>query len=201
MNYGAMSRVTPFDAYKRYLSYRMHFTTDNYDYVKYNGKVNAKESSFEVRKDKYFFYKLSKHKDLDGFLIANMLNAENHKTWVGELVQGDDADQIYADWLKRQQSLAYVFENDINKMDDDYNSNIIVPENGLPKLYQLIVRRDISLETAVILNKLTPYSNYWNMKKIDPYIWPDIHKKLVKYTPFVQFDKDRFRKIALKRFA
>jgi hypothetical protein len=55
--------MTPFESYTTFLALKNHFTTDSYDYIKYNGKVGAKPSSFDVRKDKYQFYKLSKHKD------------------------------------------------------------------------------------------------------------------------------------------
>ncbi len=43
--------MTPFESYKTFLAVKSHFTTDNYDYVKYNGKVTASASSFETRKD------------------------------------------------------------------------------------------------------------------------------------------------------
>ena len=48
-----------FNAYKLYLAVKNHFTT-NYDFFKYNGKVNAKEDSFLKRRDKFFFAKLQR---------------------------------------------------------------------------------------------------------------------------------------------
>ena len=67
--------MTPFESYKTFLAVKSHFTT-SYDYIKYNGKVNATQSSFEVRKDKYQYYKLSKQKenalDLDTLNDANI---------------------------------------------------------------------------------------------------------------------------------
>ena len=53
--------MSPFEAYKLYTAIKNHFTTESYDYFKYNGKVRASEHTFETRKDKYMFYKLSKH--------------------------------------------------------------------------------------------------------------------------------------------
>ena len=41
--------MTGFEVYKMYLALNMHFTKDNYDYVKYRGKV-ASEKAFEERK-------------------------------------------------------------------------------------------------------------------------------------------------------
>ena len=48
-----------FDVYKTYLAVKLHFTSDTYDYYKYDGKVNAKLDTFTKRKDRYFFHKLS----------------------------------------------------------------------------------------------------------------------------------------------
>ena len=48
-----------YDIYVYYLAMKRHFTS-NYDFKQYNGKVKANVMSFENRKDKFFFYKLSK---------------------------------------------------------------------------------------------------------------------------------------------
>ena len=64
--------MTPFEVYTKYIALKNHFSQERYDYFTYGGKVRAKESSFEIRKDKYFFYKLSKHKDIENFLLANI---------------------------------------------------------------------------------------------------------------------------------
>ena len=65
VNYrGSLSSVEPFDVYQKYLAMKNHFSNKGgYDYHQYNGKVRANKTSFEVRRDKYFFYKLSKLKN------------------------------------------------------------------------------------------------------------------------------------------
>ena len=99
--------MTPFEAYKLYNAISMHFTTPSYDYFKYNGKIRADEHTFETRKDKYMFYKLSKHSDPITFLVANF--AEGKKVWVGDLFS-QDKDLAYNEYIKRKQSLTYIFE-------------------------------------------------------------------------------------------
>ena len=101
--------MTPFESYKLYTAIKNHFTTESYDFFKYNGKVRASESSFETRKDKYMFYKLSKHKDPLNFLVANL--SENQKLWVGDLFSNDNQTR-YNDFIKRRESLTYLFQND-----------------------------------------------------------------------------------------
>ena len=54
-----MSSREGFDAYRLYLGIKLHFNTENYDFVKYNGKVKADLPSFLKRKDKFHFAKLS----------------------------------------------------------------------------------------------------------------------------------------------
>ena len=86
--------MTPFESYKTFLAVKNHFTTDNYDYIKYNGKVGARQSSFETRKDKYQFYKLSKHKDPLKYLVANFVDGD--LKWVGDLFN-DESEKVYTE--------------------------------------------------------------------------------------------------------
>ena len=68
--------VNGFDVYKIYLAVKLHFTTDSYDYHKYEGKVNCKLETFTKNNARYFFHKLgtkySKDDILD-FFVANFL--------------------------------------------------------------------------------------------------------------------------------
>src|SRR6056300_1108433 len=98
-----------FNIYVYYLALKRHFTS-NYDFFKYNGKVKANAMSFENRKDKFFFYKLSKKKEAKDIILANML--ANPNAWAGELLD-DKAESIYKEWIKRKQSLTYQFKSDI----------------------------------------------------------------------------------------
>ena len=40
--------MTDFEAYRQFLALKLHFTSEHYDYFKYNGKHNATVSSFET---------------------------------------------------------------------------------------------------------------------------------------------------------
>ena len=77
-------QVTPYEVYQRYLSLKQHFNKKNYDYFKFQGKVRANESSFEKRKDKHHFIRLSKiYKDeeLTKFFVSNFVKSKD--LWVG----------------------------------------------------------------------------------------------------------------------
>ena len=73
-------QVTPFEVYQKYLSLKQHFNREEYDYFKFRGKVRASESSFDKRKDKYHFIRLSKiYKDeeLTKFFVLTKFETRN----------------------------------------------------------------------------------------------------------------------------
>jgi len=43
--------MTAFESYRVYSALKLHFTTDSYDYFKYNGKTKVTPENFEKRKD------------------------------------------------------------------------------------------------------------------------------------------------------
>ena len=66
-----------FEVFKCYLTIKLHFTTDTYDYEEYGGKVNCKLETFTKRNDRYFFHKLSKQydqKNIVDFFVANFVH-------------------------------------------------------------------------------------------------------------------------------
>ena len=106
--------MSAFDAYKEYLALKNHFSKPGYDYFKYNGKLKVNADSFNSRKDKLFFQKLSKHSDVRNFLVANL--SKNEKAWIKDLAYSEEAEKTYKDWLKRTQSLTYTIKNDLKAL-------------------------------------------------------------------------------------
>lgn len=187
--------MNPFEAYTMYLGLKMHFTQDKYDYIKYNGKVRANPLSFDTRKDKFFFYKLSKKEDLLNFYVCNMI--EKPGIWAGDLLS-EKCDKIYTDWLKRQQSLTYHFEIETAQLFPDFNDHLKVVNGQHPKLYKLFRQNAVSLETLIILNDLVNFFPYWNKSIDDPILWPNTYKLAMKYKPFFQYNEEKC-KAALKK--
>ena len=100
--------MMPFDCYKIYLALKNHFTRDSYDYHKYNGKVKVNETSYETRRDKYFFMKLAKKKDIENYLLAQFV--EGGKDFYVGNINASQPDEVYMSWKKRQESLTYRFK-------------------------------------------------------------------------------------------
>ena len=190
-----MNEAGGYEAFAMYQALKLHFS-GNYDYVKYNGKTNTNKDQFMLRKDKFTFYKLSrkyKKEELFGFYVANLL--KNPKLWVGELVS-EDADSEYKLWLRVQQSLTYIFEQDLNYLFDKVEKPdelLSVVDGQYPLLYNEYLQESISLETIVILNDILNFMPMWLKKIEDDVVFPDFAKKCGKYAPFLNYDKVKFK--------
>jgi len=193
-----------FNAYKLYLAVKNHFTT-NYDFFKYNGKVNAKEDSFLKRKDKFFFAKLQRKYDKDqlrDLFVSNFADGEDF--WIGNVLT-QKAESVYTEWKARQMKLSYILEQDLKFLLDYYNernldfNSLFVMENGHPILLQCVLRNDIYVETMIIIDRVLNYSRRWN-KVLDDPVWTEFKKRMDKYSPFVLFEAEKGKKILRKVF-
>ena len=190
--------MSGFECYKEYLALKQHFTQQGYDYFRYNGKVKANGKSFESRPDKLFFMKIAKHTDPVNFMLANLV--ENEKTWVKEMAYSQVAEQIYKDWLKRNQSLLYIFKEELSKLNEDFDSNFKVTDRSHPIVIKLFLRKEISLETLVILVDQVKCIAYWSKRfEYDPTM-EEVLKKIQKYKPFLKYDVDKAKKILVDKF-
>jgi hypothetical protein len=190
--------MSAFECYKEYLALKNHFTKSSYDYFKYNGKSNAKVDSFNTRKDKLWFQKLAKHPDVHNFLVANF--AKNEKAWIKELAYSEEAEKVYKDWLKRNQSLSYQFKKELKELCPTFDVNLTVYKSLHPYLLKSYLGGYVSLETVCILLELTGAKKYWDSKMEYDIIYQEVKMKIEKYTPFIKYDKEKMKKIVLDYF-
>ena len=197
-----MTENTGFAAYALWNALKLHFTSDSYDYFKYNGKTNVSKSTFSTNKSKYHFYKLSRKyslEELKDFYIANFIQGKGD--WVGDLLQ--DGGENYTKWQKTQQSLTYTFENDIMYMFDsvdgaefwhidDYFKPI---DGGWPMLITKMMHDKIKLETVCILIDIFDCMPRWEKQITEDIVWPTHRRIIKKYTPFINYDKQKFKEI------
>lgn len=192
-----MSEAGGFEAYEMYTGLKWHFS-GNYDYVKYGGKTKVTKEQFMLRKDKYSFYKLSrkyKREELFGFYVANFLKKPN--TWVNDLLT-EDADSEYVLWLRIQQSLSYIFEQNLDFLLEQVNvpdELLKVVDGQYPLLYNFYLQDKVYLETVVILDDIMNFIPMWSKKVDDDIIFPDFAKKCEKYKPFLNYDKVKMKRI------
>jgi hypothetical protein len=186
-----------FNAYVKFLALRKHFTTDNYDYFKYNGKVRANYETFMSRSDAYSFAKLAKKDDVQGLILSNLLINKN--IWVRDLLDSE-GEARYMNWRKKIESLGYVFKSELAHLNDEYKRNFISVDGQHPYVMTLLLQKKISLETFTILTFMANIFSYWSEKIVDKHISFDIIDKSRKYKPFLEFDTNRFKAIVKERF-
>ena len=189
--------MSPFEVYQNYLSLKSHFTNPKYDYFKYNKKVRATLTSFNKRKDKYFFEKSSRKysdKEVVDFLVSNFVAADNPQNlWIGEII--NSGERTYAEWMRRQQSLTYLFKEQSNelfsktKLEDALNCS-----KGHPPILKSFLSGKICLETLVIYDRIFEFSKNFDKKLLDP-VWETVSLKISKYAPFLNTDIFQFKRI------
>lgn len=196
--------MEPYDVYRSYLALKLHFTTDKYNVIEQKGRVRASRQSFFKRTDLFNIKKIaSEYSDSEvvDFLIANFVSGDR---WGG--VFDSEARSNYLSWKKRIESITYTFAKDIDKISFeaekkqerfiDYFRSF---NSQLPKVINMYLRNDISIETLVILNKLNNYTDKLDEKLSDNIIWPDVSRLIKKYSPFLNIDKKKYDDIIRRR--
>lgn len=182
--------MTPFDAYRTYLALKNHFSKPNYDYIKYAGKTRASIESFNKRKDRYWYEKLSRQKsdeDIKNFFIANFVEVDDPgRLWIGEIIRTGES--TFVSWKKRQQSLAYLVKEQSEQMLSEYNLNELFDcSKQHPPVVKNFLKGNISIETLVVYDRIFKIGKEFDKKLLDP-VWETISLKIKKYSPFLNID-------------
>lgn len=181
---------TGYKCYVTYLALKLHFTSPSYDFVKYGGKVSASVSSYETRRDRYQFEKLSRHPDPFGVMLAHL--SRDAKTWIGGISPTSDT---YKSFVKRNDALAYTVRDDLGRLKDTLDSNLEVPEGQHPYLLSALLGETVSLETVCVIQAVFNFVPYWDEAILDPVIWPENRMKVVKMLPFLEFDRAKMKEV------
>lgn len=193
-----MINMDAFKAYRYYLALRMHFTTDRYDVVKHKGRIKVSNDKFMRQKNLYT--KLANQfqdEEYINFLVSNFVSGDQ---WGG--IFDTRAHDIYLNWKKRTESLAYTFKNDMQKILQEMNLPAFdeaaifeVQKNQHPYIIRAYMSKEITIETLVILNKLFNFCEKFDKEIQETFVWPDISRLIRKYSPFVKMKKDRFSEL------
>lgn len=195
--------MTGYEAFCLYTSLKLHFNSDSYDYFKYNGKVSTSVDAFENRKDKWHFYKLSRRFTNDDqgrdYIVANLVHDFN--VWIGHLLT-NEADAEYRKRQKVIQSLTYTFTNEVESLMNHGQPNdlFIIQDGQYPGLLTKMLHNEISLETICILNRLLNFLPSWDKKINDTIHYPNVSRRIKKYTPFIQFEPTKYKIILKKEY-
>lgn len=187
-----MTGQEAFESFKLYNALRLHFTTAKYDFIKFRGKTKVDARQFDKRPDGFFFHKLWKRygDELKLFYVSAFIN--DCPKWVGELL-GEEYHQQFNEMLKRHQSLSKVFSDDVKIIVDlmeekgvSFRELLVADGANMPMIVRLHEQDFISLETLVIINRLTKMTDKCDCPH--PF-WEDKKLLLTKYQPFVNVSK------------
>ncbi len=189
--------MSPFEVYTQYLGLKNHFTNPKYDYFKYHKKTKASITSFNKRRDKYFFERTSRKysdKEVVDFLVSNFVAADSPSNlWIGEII--NSGERTYAEWMRRQQSLTYLFKEQSNELlSENELESLFNCTKGHPPILKKFLSGQLSLETFTIYEKIFHFSNDFDKKLLDP-VWETVSLKIKKYSPFLNTDVFQFKKI------
>ena len=195
-------KVTPFEVYQKYLSLKQHFNKTEYDFFKFKGKVRASESSFEKRKDKHHFIRLSKiykEEELTKLLVSNFVKTSD--LWVGNITSPEGRENYIA-WKAKIQSLPYVFQNEIDEIFDDtneFNELFECVDGQHPPVLRSVFGGDLSIESFIIMDSILRFSSTFNEKIEESVMWPNLYSMCLKYAPFLIVNKQKYVDILKKQ--
>ena len=195
-------KVTPFEVYQKYLSLKQHFNKVDYDYFKFKGKVRANANSFENRKDKHHFVRLSKiykEEDLTKFFVSNFVKSSD--LWIGNLTSPEGREN-YVSWKAKIQSLPYVFENEVDEILDDvndFNTLFDCVDGQHPPVLRAVFGGDLSIESFIIMDSILRFSSVFNEKIEESVMWPNLYSMCNKYAPFLVVNKQKYVDILKKQ--
>lgn len=196
--------LTPLGAYKKYVALKAHFTS-KYNFYSSSGKTSASQESFDRRQDKKFFEYIAKRfneTQIEEILISNFVYVGD--SWIGDLLSNEAMDVYYA-WRGKTESIAYLFKNDLIYIKEHCEERSL-PFNGifkspqkedLPEITWLCEHKQISIETAVILDLIL---NFIDRAKLDNIIWNSWATRIKKYQVFIdkKFMTDDLKKTCIQ---
>lgn len=201
-----------FEAFKVYVAMKSHFQGD-YNYKKYSGKQNIRESAFHKRQDKSTFQELSRRftkKELEEFLLATFLTSNSEYMWTGNLLD-EETLNAYKEWKSRVQSMSYNFREDVHKIIDKAVEKDLRFDNIFKSVkgeYPFVMKMEnlgeISLETFIILDKMFDILETQDKKVRDSIFYPMYKKKCQNYSDFLNINiehyKQMFRQIIVEEY-
>lgn len=187
-----------YEVYRLYMALKLHFTTASYDITVTKGAVKSSESAFLKRRDVFLFRKLAKkfvaRQEIINYFVANFAAGDTN----GGIFNAD-SDDIYEKWKGRQDRLSYMFTDDIGRLlveaEKSEQDPLVSYNNQHPILIKMLLGKKISLETVIILDKLLDFRYNVNTELLNDFIWNDLNLLIIKYRPFVRFDRAKFSQL------
>ena len=190
------------DVYRTYLAFKQHFSNPNFDFFQYDGKVKAKEETYQQRSDFYFFETLARKltdQEVKEYMLASFISAEDpSKVWIGDIKRSGR--HCWLDWQKQQSGMRYAVEQDLNAVVEYMETkghtfnHLFKTLGGHPPLLKLFINKRVSLDTLIILDMVLGYMVQWDKELRDP-LWEQLSFKIKKYKPFLSINTTKYKEI------
>ena len=113
--------------------------------------------------------------------------------WIGEII--NSGERTYSEWSRKQQSLSYIFKEQITQLFDEYTLDELFDcAYGHPPILKEYLGEHIDLETVVILEKVFEFCSQFDKKLTDP-VCETVSMKIRKYAPFINIDVLQYKKV------
>lgn len=177
--------------YKTYVSLKTHFTTEEYDYIKYSGKVKVKEETYRKRQDRYLFHKLSSwlpEKIAVPFLVSHFIELSAfsiHYVFENPI----KSQKIFDRWKERTSDILGIYERDIKviakESSGSWKNAIFQTDDDYPLIFKLVMANKISPETYSMLDDLFQHTSK-TYKGLDmDVLFLSLNLKYRKYRSFI----------------
>lgn len=200
--------MTSWEAFQIYTALKLHFSSGDYDAVKYNFHVNAKAKNFAERKDRFYFERLGKkypdRENLIDFLVANFVARNSLKSaWIDTFLT-IDAEINYLQWRKKIEAISHfmtdqieIFENHRKKLGLSFDEMFKSVNGEWPPIVKLYNEGALELETVAIFDKFFDFMK--DAKVTETIFWPEFHSNVYKYSAFLRkLNYEKLRQVILK---
>jgi len=186
--------------YQTYLAFKQHFSNPNFDFFQYDGKVKAKEETYQQRSDFWFFETLAKKltdQEVKEYMLASFVSSQDpSKVWIGDIKR--NGRDLWMVWQKQQSSLTYTFQQDCERLASFMEKkqcsfiNLFEALDGHPPSLRLHIKQQVSLDTLIILDMVLGFMVHWDRQLKDP-LWEQLSFKIKKYKPFLSINTLKYR--------
>jgi len=185
--------MTGYEAYKLFSALSRHFE-GKYDYFKYGSNISLKPETYErkpsniINRSEHLARKHPYADELEEFILATMVTPMSKRPWIGDML-GNEAQERYVAWQGRTQSLNYNFISEMKNLmrrTDSFDALFVVRPNEHPEILLAFLRKEITLESLVLLDMATNFVSRLDSKLDGDSIWRESKLKIQKYRPFIE---------------
>lgn len=177
--------------FKTYIAMKSHFTTDTYDYVKYEGKTSISESAYQKRKDIATFKIVANwmtQKHCESILLSHFIELSNFN--ISFLCENPaKAQRIYTSWKERTENLLDTYNRDLRVISKESSGSwrecIFQNDDDYPLLFKLVMSGRISPETYSLLDDLFHHTSKSYKGMDTDLMFQGLNLKYRKYRSFL----------------